>query len=60
MAIGKHQCRLLDFAFNNQNWHSYNKKCRNTKRALWALHLKGAIVFNAFDQFKINLNEVQL
>lgn len=57
IAIGKHQCRLLQFAFDHQTWHSYNEKCRATKRALWALYLKGVIVFNEYDQFKINIGK---
>ena len=59
-AIGKHQCRSLDFAYNNQGWHSYNQKCRATKRALWALYLKGVIIFNTHDQFKINIGVTAL
>ena len=55
LAIGKHQCKLLEFAFNFPDWHYWDEKCNDTKRALLALNKKGVIIINEFNQFKINL-----
>lgn len=54
-AIGKYQCNLLAFAFQNQTWHSYKENCILTKRAIDKLVQNNCIVLNEFNQFKINL-----
>ena len=55
IAIGKHQCNLLDFAFKYQEWHSYNQNCKATKSAINGLIKRGCIRINSSRQFKINL-----
>ena len=55
IAIGKHQCNLLDFAFKYPKWHSYDEKCKATKKALDKLITNGCIIVNEYKQFKINL-----
>ena len=54
-AIGKHQCNLLDFAFKYPTWHSYNEKCKATKKAIDKLVSNNVIILNSYNQFKINL-----
>ncbi|MDE3023050.1 MAG: hypothetical protein KGI54_14575 [Pseudomonadota bacterium] len=59
-ALGVNQCRLLSFAERYPSWHSYNKKCRATLRALEGLSRRGSIFWNkdsaqfciAYDQYK--------
>lgn len=50
-AIGKHQVKLLDFAYRFQCWHSYSKD-RTTLRAINALLKKGYLELNQYEQFK--------
>ena len=53
-AIGKHQVRMLSFAFKYPTWH-YHNSSRDEKNALNALVKKGALIVNEYDQFKINM-----
>ena len=55
VAIGKHQARLLDFAYNHKGWHSINTKCRDSMRAMRALYARGFLYVQG-DQFKIRLD----
>ena len=50
-AVGHHQCRLLQFAFEYRGWHSY-KQDRATTRAVQGLHRRG-IVEVVGDQFRL-------
>ena len=50
-AIGKHQAKLLDFAYRYPCWHTYATD-RNTLRALKALQAKGCLLVNEYQQFK--------
>ena len=50
-AVGKHQAKLLDFAYRYQQWHTYSTD-RNTLRALKALQSKGCLLVNEYQQFK--------
>lgn len=50
-AIGKHQVKLLDFAYRYQCWHSYSTD-KTTLRAVEALVKKGCLITNEFGQFK--------
>jgi hypothetical protein len=52
-AVGKNQCHLLDFAFNNPGWHTF-KNDRATVRAVRALESRG-VIETSNDQFKIKL-----
>lgn len=49
-AVGKHQCRLLDFTFHYRGWHSY-KQDKTTKQAVAGLQRRGAIEVQG-DQFR--------
>lgn len=40
IAHGKNQCRLLEFAYRNQGWHSF-KNDKATKNALKGLEKRG-------------------
>ena len=51
VAVGRHQCRLLEFAFKHQGWHSYAKD-RDTLRAVEGLAKRGSIQLNLFGQFR--------
>lgn len=42
VAVGKHQCNLLDFAFRFPGWHVFAKD-RTTRRAVDGLEKRGAI-----------------
>jgi len=54
-AVGKHQCNLLEFAFNHQCWHTFSKD-QTTKKAIDGLERRGAIVVDRkLSMFKINL-----
>lgn len=54
VAVGQHQVRLLDFAFNYRKWHSYAKD-RATLRAVFGLEKRGALVVDRrYSMFKIN------
>ena len=55
VAMGKHQTRLLAFAFDHQSWHSIDTKCRDSMRAMRALHARGFLYVEG-DQFKIRLD----
>ena len=55
VAIGKHQARLLGFAFKYQGWHSINTKDRNAMRAMQALQRKG-FLYVENDQFRVRLD----
>jgi hypothetical protein len=55
IAIGKHQCNLLDFAFKYPTWHYYNESCKATKKAIDKLISNNVIILNSYNQFKINL-----
>jgi len=50
VAVGRHQCHLLRFAFENQGWHSFRQD-RVTKRAIDGLLRRGYITVVG-DQFK--------
>ena len=50
-AVGKHQCRLLDFAERFRGWHSYADD-RTTRRAIAGLLRRGAIQVNEHGQFR--------
>lgn len=49
-AVGKHQCRLLEFAEKYRGWHTYAQD-RTTKRAVEDLHRKGYLEVIG-DQFR--------
>ena len=51
-AVGKHQCKLLQFAEAYPGWHSFAQD-RTTKRAVNGLVRRGSIMTNAFNQFCI-------
>ena len=53
VAIGKHQCNLLDFAYKYPIWHSY-KTDKVTINAINKLVEKNCIVLNNCGQFKIS------
>lgn len=50
-AVGKNQVKLLDFAYKYNGWHSYSLD-KPTIRAVSALHKKGYLALNEFNQFK--------
>lgn len=50
-AIGKHQCKLLDFAYKYKGWHTFNTKDKDTKRAVFGLQRKGCLELVG-DQFR--------
>ena len=50
VAVGKHQCRLLEFAEKYKGWHTF-APCPATVRAIKALEAKGYIECNG-DQFR--------
>jgi len=49
-ATGKHQVKLLDFAYRYKGWHTYSTDS-NTMRAIQALNAKGCLLLNQFGQF---------
>lgn len=56
-ARGKNQCNLLRFAFDNPGLHSYNPKCRATKRAIINLVDKQILIhYPETTQFQFNPN----
>lgn len=55
-AVGKHQCRMLEFAYYHRGWHSMAKD-RSTKRAADALQAKGYIEIVG-DQFRFNPHQI--
>lgn len=50
-AIGKHQVKLLDFAYRYPQWHTYSTD-RNTLRALKSLQSKCCLLVNEYNQFR--------
>jgi len=50
-AVGKHQVKLLDFAYRYKGWHTYSTDSV-TMRAVKALHAKGCLDLNDFGQFR--------
>ena len=57
-AIGKHQCKLLEFVYKYRGWHSYASD-RNTVRAVQALSKKGCLQVIADQcQFQFPKSEV--
>lgn len=54
VAIGKHQCNLLDFAYKYPSWH-YHGTDKSTMRALNGLIARNCIVINEHNQFRINM-----
>jgi hypothetical protein len=52
-AIGKHQVKLLDFAYRlkHKGWHSYAND-KTTIKAVEALVKKGYLIINEHNQFK--------
>jgi hypothetical protein len=50
-ARGKHQVKLLDFAYRYKGWHSYATD-KTTIRAVDALVKKGYLIINEHNQFK--------
>jgi hypothetical protein len=50
-AVGKHQVKLLDFAYRYKGWHTYGTDSV-TMRAIKALHAKGCLDLNEFGQFR--------
>lgn len=50
-AIGKHQVKLLDFAYRYKGWHTFATDS-NTMRAIQALNAKGCLELNQFGQFR--------
>lgn len=52
VAVGKNQCRLLDFAASYPGWHSVADD-KTTQRALNGLVKRGSLVRNSFGQFAI-------
>jgi hypothetical protein len=43
IARGKHQCRLLEFLEKNKGWHSINRRCKATIKAMVGLEKKGCV-----------------
>lgn len=55
-AVGKHQARLLDFAFRYPGLHTYAPD-RTTQRAVAGLERRGAIqVYRDSRQFEVRLS----
>jgi hypothetical protein len=52
VAVGEHQCRLLGFAWTYPGWHS-SAPDRTTRRAVNALHRKGYLEVNEYNQFRL-------
>lgn len=50
-ATGKHQVKLLDFAYRYKGWHTHSTD-HNTMRAIQALNAKGCLELNQFGQFR--------
>ena len=50
-AVGKHQVKLLDFAYRYKGWHTYATDSV-TMRAVKALQAKGCLDLNEFGQFR--------
>lgn len=50
VAVGKHQCRLLQFAERFRGWHTFSGD-RTTVRAVSALARKGCLEISG-DQFR--------
>lgn len=58
-AIGKNQCRMLQFAEKHQQWHSYGED-RATLRALEGLEKRGSIyVDREAGQFAIAYSQLK-
>lgn len=55
-AIGRNQCRLLQFAESYRGWHSAAKD-RATQSAMRALSSKGYLETNEFGQFRFTYPE---
>jgi hypothetical protein len=53
VAVGKHQCNILGFAYKYPNWHSYSSD-KSTMRALTGLIKRNCIIINQHNQFRIN------
>lgn len=49
-AVGKHQCKLLDFAYTYRGWHTFAKD-RNTLKAVEGLQRRGCLEVIG-DQFR--------
>lgn len=49
-AVGKHQCKLLDFAHTYRGWHTFAKD-RNTLKAVEGLQRRGCLEVIG-DQFR--------
>lgn len=50
-AVGKHQCKLLDFAHTYKGWHTFNTKDKDTVRAVHGLYKRGCLEVIG-DQFR--------
>jgi hypothetical protein len=50
-VTGKHQTKLLDFAYKYKGWHSYANDSI-TRRTVSSLVKKGYIEINEFNQFR--------
>ena len=57
-ATGKHQVKLLDFAYRYKGWHTHSTD-RNTMRAIQALNAKGCLELNQFGQFRFTYPAAQ-
>lgn len=42
-AVGKNQCKLLDFVHTYKGWHTFNTKDKTTMRAVLGLQKMGCL-----------------